>query len=185
MSYQPTSPAADPYLPPTHDGYEILRQVLPAGAAFTGVEPRLADELVAPSIITDLKVKTNSSSPIDPRVNTFGFKLTRQLMGWPLNSIDKGGVFRLGHRRTPMRLARVVGRVSPAATWALELKSPQWDGSVITTVLATSAAYADNPFLILRPVPTLIMRPEEYLVFTCAAGADPSWIEVHIDTAID
>lgn len=175
----------DPFLPPPAEGYQILRQVLPVNTAFTGVQPALAGVAVAPLIITDDLVKTNDASPVDPRINTVPFKLKRQVMGWDLGKIDVGGLFRLGNRRSTMRLARVVGRVTAAVTWSLDLKSPQWDGSIITTNIASSTTTADNPFLLINPEPTLQIRPDEYLVFTCTAGADVSWIELHIDAAID
>lgn len=175
----------DPFLPPPTDGHEILRQVLPVGVAFTGVAPALAGAPIAPDIITDEVVRTNDESPVDPRTNTFPFKLKRQLIGWDLNKIDAGGIFRLGHRRGFIRLTRIVGRVSAGAAWSLNIKSPQWDGSVLTELIASDATVSDNPFLVIDPIPARKLRPEEFIVFTCASGADVSWIEIHSEPAID
>jgi hypothetical protein len=176
---------ADPYLPPPTDGHEILRQVLPAGVSFTGVAPALAGNLVAPDIITDEFVRTNDESPVDPRSNTIPFKLKRQIIGWDAGKIDAGGIFRLGHRRGFIRLTRIVGRMSAGAAWSLNIKSPQWDGSVFTELIASSATVSDNPFIVLDPIPDRKLRPEEFIVFVCAAGADVSWIEIHSEPAID
>lgn len=180
-----SSLTADPYLPPPSSGYEILRQVLPAGVPFTGVQPVLAAAKVAPAVIDDVLVRMSDEAPVDPRNNPFDFKIPRQVIGWAQGKIDKGGIFRLAHRRTTMRIARVVGRVSAGQAWELSLKSPQWDGSVIGTVIASSTTTSDLPFMLVNPEPSLQIRPDEYLVFTCGAGADVSWIEVHIDAAID
>lgn len=175
----------DVYLPPPTDGHEILRQVLPAGIAFGGVAPALNQVLVRPGIITDQQVRTNEQDAVDPRTNTFPFKLRRQLIGWDLGAIDTGGIFRLAHRRGFVRLVRIVGRVSAGAAWSLSIKSPQWDGSVLTELIASNSTVADNPFLVVNPIPDRKLRPEEYIVFICAAGADMSWIEIHTEPAID